>query len=291
MTLEELNQINARARDALTAAKAAETVVKQADFPYYGYVDVNIFECPPFVLFTNNDSPSASAVLYYREFEQTSMKVWCRLSKAATGILDVGANVGIYSLAAASLRPDLVIHAFEPNPYAFSRLRMHKMINQLHNINEHTFAVGSDNQLVMFSWVIKPGGNISSGGGIGDRKGDNFEKTVVQMVHLDSTPLDTVIGDRPLMKIDVEGGEVLAMQGMKKILGKKPDIILETFSAEACRVIDGLIAPLGYTVYKIIEKEHRLVRQDKLIPADVKSDDFNQLLTTRPATEVAALVA
>lgn len=290
MTLEELEKINSRSRAALEQARANGTFVKQADYPFYGYVDVDIFECPPFVLFTNNDSPGASAVLYYREFETTSMKVWCRLCKTATGILDIGANVGIYSLAAAKLRPDLAIHAFEPNPYAFSRLRMHKMLNNTENIRENTLAVGSENRLVMFSWFIKAGGNISSGGGIGERKGSNFEKTVVQMVSLDTTTLHTIIGNKPVIKIDVEGGEILAAQGMNNIFALKPDIIIETFSSDACDALNKLMAPLGYQFYKILEKENRLVKQEKLTPCDVQSPDFNQLMTTRSESEIEELL-
>ena len=49
-------------------------------------------------------------------FEPHAMKVWARLCRSATGVLDIGANVGIYSLCAARLRPDLSVHAYEPNP-------------------------------------------------------------------------------------------------------------------------------------------------------------------------------
>src|SRR5687767_9879995 len=121
MTLEDLEAIN---RATLAALRANPGKVDPQKHPYYGYYTADIFECPPFVMFTSNDCPRAWNILYERTFEPQSMKLWCRLAREATGILDIGAHVGVYSLAAAALRKDIDVHAFEPNPYAFARLRL-----------------------------------------------------------------------------------------------------------------------------------------------------------------------
>src|SRR4051812_3718121 len=101
---------------------------------YCGFFEAAIFDCPPFVMFTNNDCPRSKQIIYEKEFEPRSMALWCSLAKAATTIVDVGAHVGVYSLAAAALRPDLGVHAIEPNPYAFARLRVNKHANGFSNI-------------------------------------------------------------------------------------------------------------------------------------------------------------
>jgi FkbM family methyltransferase len=259
--------------------------------PFFGYYDVDLFECPPFVMFTGNDCPRADDILYHRSFEPFSMKLWCRLARTATGILDIGAHVGVYSLAAATLRPDLQIHAFEPNPHAYSRLRMHKIVNRLENIVEHWFAVGNANQYVEFSWYKKATLRISSGGGVGAREGKNVEKIVVPMQRLDGSGLAATLGTRPLVKIDVEGGEVGTVSGMSEVLALKPDIILETFHKGSCDAINPLLKPLGYRVYHVREREGRLDVRSELEPCDPKAHDFNQFLTVRPEDEIAALLA
>src|SRR4051812_10904245 len=99
---------------------AANPGSKQGE--YYGYVTVDIFDCPPFLMFTNNDCPRCDDILFHRRFEPASMKIWCALARTATAIIDVGAQVGVYTMAAAALRSDIPVHAFEPNPYAFTRL-------------------------------------------------------------------------------------------------------------------------------------------------------------------------
>ena len=56
-------------------------------------------------MFANNDVPVPESIISEGTFEPRSLRVRCRLAKtAATGFLDIGANVGIYRLAAAKLR-------------------------------------------------------------------------------------------------------------------------------------------------------------------------------------------
>lgn len=282
MNADEIEATNRATRQAIAAARAEERPVP-GDLPYYGYVDVDIFDCPPFTMFMNNDSPVVRNILMEGTFEPSSVSLWCHLCRTASGIVDIGANVGVYGLCAAKLRPDLVIHAFEPNPYAFARLRMHKAINNTLNLREHTMAVGRANELVPFTWVVKPNGNISSGASLGRRARTDVEETIVRVIKLDGTGLAGMLGPRPVIKIDVEGGEAGALTGMAEILALKPDIILETFDEKACAIINALIRSLGYATYQILEREGRLIRQDDLRPASNESGhDFNQFLTVYP---------
>src|SRR5262245_20569340 len=101
---------------------------------FRGFYTVDLFDCPPFQMFSNGDDPRAIEILEYKSFEPHSMRLWCRLVRDATAILDIGAHTGVYSLAAASLRKDIQIHAFEPNPYAAARLRVHKHLNGFANL-------------------------------------------------------------------------------------------------------------------------------------------------------------
>lgn len=287
MTVDEIDAINRAARAAFLKAREDGRPI-EGRVPYYGYVDVTLPDCPPFVLFTNNDAPVVDYILIDGVFEPTSMRLWRRLCETATGVMDIGANIGIYSLVAALARQDLDIHAFEPNPYAFARLRMHKEINRAANIREHTCAVGDSNRAMPFAWVIKPGGNIASGAGIQAHARPDMERITVPMIKLDGTGFDRILGPAPLIKIDIEGAEWLAFHGMSEVLAAKPDIILETFSAEACAAITARVQPLGYAAYLIREKEGRLVARDRLLPCDPHDadHDFNQFLTVRPPPEL-----
>jgi len=288
MRLQDLEAANRASMDDLRRNPGAGTSDATLR-PYFGYYEADIFECPPFIMFMGNDCPRGWNILFDRSFEPTSMRIWCRLARTATGILDVGAHVGTYSLAAAALREDLTIHAFEPNPYAFARLRMHKLVNGFWNIEEHTFAAGDKEAFVPFSWVKKPTLQIASGGGVGSRTRTDVETTVARMAPIDGLGLTETLGSRPLVKVDVEGGEWRTFRGMQNVMALKPDIILESFDQGACDAITGMTAPLGYSVYQILETEGRVEAREKLMPADLRSLNFNQLLTVRTPEEVAQL--
>ena len=292
MTLDELEAINAETRRKLAVAGGNPALLAAASLPYYGYVEVDFPDCPRVLMFTNNDAPGVSNAMH-GTFEPQSMKVWARLCRGATGILDIGANVGIYSLCAARLRPDLSVHAFEPNPYAYARLRIHKVINALDNIVEHQAAIGPEDGMAGFGWVVKPGGNIASGGGFGHyHKGERKERLLVQVINLDHSGIAPTLGARPLVKIDVEGAEGIVIDAMKDTIARRPDIILETFNQETCEVLNAQFLPLGYRVYRIREKAGALAAADGLVAADMNDPlaDFNHLLTTRPASEIETLM-
>lgn len=294
MTLDEIKAINQATERAIAARRAGGSAASPETLPYYGYITVDVFDCPSFVMFTNNDSPGVAYILQTGAFEPCSTAVWCALARDATGILDIGANVGIYSLCAAMLRPDLSIHAFEPNPYAYARLRMHKFVNQLENIVEHPFALGAEDLIHKLRWVVKPGGNIASGAGLGMLSNSSkytTENAVVRVVALDGKGMAAAAGERPLVKIDVEGAEVAVLKGAKELLALRPDLIVETLFAATANEINGMLLPLGYTVYKISERDRTLARYEGLQPPS-KSDEtsLNHLVTTRPAEQLARLL-
>jgi hypothetical protein len=127
---------------AIAPPELKQTFISVLDREFYGFYEVSCFDCPPFMMFTANDCPRAIDILKHKSFEPESMRLWCRLSRSATSILDIGAQVGIYTMAAAGLRPDIPIHAFEPNPYAYARLSVHKSINGYENIVVYRIALG-----------------------------------------------------------------------------------------------------------------------------------------------------
>jgi len=285
--LEELEAIN---RATLEALRLTPDQVNHTTHPYFGYYTVDIFDCPPFVMFSNQDCPIAFNILYKRKFEPTSLKVWCAFARTATGIIDIGAHVGVYSLAAASLRLDIPIHAFECNPHAFARLRVHCNVNEFDNIIQNNVAIGHGTEPTTFSWVKKRGQPISSGGSVGDFKalGEDVERTVVNMTTLDQTVAASALGNRGLIKIDVEGSEHRVFEGMTATLQQKPDIILETFSSDNCNYINSLLLPLGYRAYLIEEEGGKLLPQNQLYPRAIDKPNFNQLLSARTPKEIAA---
>jgi hypothetical protein len=76
--------------------------------------------------------------------EEDILSCWEAAAKGAKLILDVGANAGIYSLAALAISPTLP-SAFEPTPEIAARLHATAMLNGLDHLNVHEAAVLNKN--------------------------------------------------------------------------------------------------------------------------------------------------
>src|SRR6202022_190734 len=77
--------------------------------------------------------------------EEDILSCWEAMAKGAKVVFDVGANAGIYSLAALAIQADATVHAFEPTPEIATRLRATAKINGLDQLHVHEVAVFSKN--------------------------------------------------------------------------------------------------------------------------------------------------
>src|SRR5262245_47048324 len=75
--------------------------------------------------------------------EEQILDCWTKAAKEAEIVFDIGANSGIYSLAALASQPNAVVHAFEPTPEIAGRLRQTAQLNHLDNLLVHEVAVTS----------------------------------------------------------------------------------------------------------------------------------------------------
>ena len=96
--IEKINQFSLQ----ICGSKSSQNLFKNNIIPYFGYFNVDIFDCPDFTMFTNNDCPRSRQILCEKSFENTSMRIWCSLIKSATSTIDIGAHVGVYTLATAA---------------------------------------------------------------------------------------------------------------------------------------------------------------------------------------------
>ena len=254
------------------------------NFPYFGYYSVNIFECPQFIMFTNNDCPRAVDILFHKNFEPMSIKIWSHLVLKSRTAFDIGAHVGIFSLVAAAINNDIEIHAFEPNPDAFSRLQIHRNINKFNNIRIHRNAFAHKDGLTELNWIKKyDNGWLSSGGTILKGIPENLTNRAIARVLKFDTFYKTKSIKKPfVIKIDIEGAEELLIDAMTEALKDKPDIIIETFSKKASTKLTNIAKDLGYSFFLIDELEMKIHQLERLVACDPSKTNFNQILTTQP---------
>lgn len=120
--------------------------------------------------------------------------------------VDVGANIGYYTLLMAKLKA--VVHSFEPEPNNFTLLKNNVELNHFTNVILHNKAVSNINGKAKF---------ILADYGIGQHKLGN-SKFGTRTIDVTVTTID--LENIDFAKIDVEGAELLVLQGMKTLPNK-----------------------------------------------------------------------
>jgi FkbM family methyltransferase len=137
--------------------------------------------------------------------------------------LDIGANVGVYSLFMANIAA--TVHSFEPLPRNYTILKKNVMLNNLTNIVIHTYGLSNEEKLDYF-YVNK---DVNYGAG-------SFDAGHQDVSNSSEIKLQLKVGDNELsgfekidfIKMDIEGFEYQAIQGLRETLEKhRPILIME----------------------------------------------------------------
>jgi FkbM family methyltransferase len=122
--------------------------------------------------------------------------------------VDVGANMGSYTLLAAAVRRARAV-CFEPTPATFTRLSRNLLLNDLgERVTAHPAGVGEKPGVLRFSLQEDCCNHVL-------RYGEKEEGVEIKVVTLD----ETLAGACPsLLKIDVEGFELPVLRGAGAIL-------------------------------------------------------------------------
>jgi FkbM family methyltransferase len=192
------------------------------------------------------------AIFLYGTFEISETRLVQALLRPGMTFVDVGANVGYYTLIGARLVGATGrVHGFEPNDALRPKLEENIQRNGFRNVVVHPEAVARETGEVEFyasTWDANQGiSSILPGSG----------RAATQKVR--SLSLDDFAGSLggrrvDLIKMDIEGAELLAIEGGRRALGATdaPPLIFEAADlapvAEALRALGYKIRRLHYTL-------------------------------------------
>lgn len=200
---------------------------------------------------------------------------------------DVGANIGYYALYVGICRPEIRVIAFEPHPGNFALLSSNVKNNSLASITCERMAVSSARGTAE---LHLSGSAMSCSLEEGFSHLSNGQEVEVPTESIDRYVEDKGISGPAVFKIDVEGHEKHALEGMVKTLTSiKPDLLLEVAEPFASDPYP-ILKDLGYRSYQV--SESGVVESDKITPTVHGTLWFsNYLFTVRPCHEVEAISA
>jgi len=214
---------------------------------------------------------AASLVLYANPPDLPEMLAWRRSLRDGGLFIDVGANVGTYTIWAAELGAEVI--ALEPAADTFGLLKENIALNG-YQVTAVRAAAGDHCGTARFTSGLDAGNSLSSDGPV-----------VTELV-----TIDALIGDRRVtgMKVDVEGFEIDVLRGCARALAERRIGLIQLEWNEMSTVSLGadrspvaeLLADYGYRLY-------RPDMTGRLVP--IANPGFGADVFASPATEDAYL--
>ena len=192
------------------------------------------------------------------------------LVKPEQVVYDIGANIGFITLMFARLtgeRGD--IYAFEALPENAKRLKQNVELNGYQERVTVIQAAVQD-QACETEFLIGPSGAMGKVKGSAGRDTVDYQEGLrVQGISIDGLMDNTGYPSPDIVKIDIEGGEVLALPGMADLLQKKhPVVFLELHGPESAKSSWDCLIEYGYRICGMAAEFPRI---EKLEDLDWKS--------------------
>jgi FkbM family methyltransferase len=181
-------------------------------------------------------------------------------------VLDVGANIGLFSLFAKLRNPSLVVHAFEPIKATYDVLVRNIALHGLAGVHAHNYALGvRDGAALTMTYYPHAAGNatahpetkVALKRTLTDKLGPDratylFDAPQVQKVRtrtLCAVIAQTGVPTIDLLKIDTESHELAVLQGISDVhYPLSRQMTIEAHGSALQAEIEHLLTTKGFTV-------------------------------------------
>jgi len=152
------------------------------------------------------------------KYEKETVNLFRQIIKPGMTIVDVGAHVGYFTRLYSSLvGPNGKVYAFEASPQNFAILK--RNTKNLTNVTLYKLAVSDKTGWINFDETENNTGCHSL---IPSKNRPG--KTMIQSISLDEMLKNGQLQNIDLIKMDIEGAEPIAFEGMKNVIDNNPNI-------------------------------------------------------------------
>ncbi len=210
-----------------------------------------------------------------------------RIVRPGMQVVDVGANVGLYSLLLGRLVGERgCVYSFEPEPHLCATLRENCCSNGVTNVIPFEYAAGPSNTRQPFQCATFNSGNNSLG-----RSSSHAVALEVTVVRVDDILPEKEID---FVKLDVQGHELGALAGMERLLSSNPDMqVFFEFWPEGLKRAGNSPESLldffrerDFLLYETAGADLRPARDPARLIAAMPGSRYTNLLASRSAIDV-----
>ncbi len=175
-------------------------------------------------------------------YEKDNFEILRMICNQDTTFLDIGANIGIFSIKLAHLNKEMEIHAFEPEPITNQCLEKSVKQNDFKNIAVHKVALSNKNGQSSFYFDATNHGGHSLNAESIEGEGNLISHEInVELETLDQFVLKNMINKIDLIKMDVQRHEANVLEGGLQTLKKNRPIILMECYLDDLNVADSYL--------------------------------------------------
>ena len=208
----------------------------------------------------DKDDPVMAGAISVGKFEPETIAIFRSCLKEGMTVIDIGANLGYFTVIAASrVGSSGKVFSYEPNPHNFGLLERNIAANRFRNVTAIPIALSNctGTRELFF-------GDNQTTHSFSDKRGTGRSESVVTDT-LDNSLKAFGYSRIDIIKMDIEGAEPLALEGMGETIARNPAlIIIFEFHPNA-------IKRLGYSPLKFLETFERLGFSMSVIDEDCGS--------------------
>ncbi len=160
-------------------------------------------------------------IMNFGNYETIELEMVMKLYRGQGVFLDIGANIGWYSINVSRAMPDAKIHAFEPIPNTFSYLIKNLVLNNTSNVIPHNIGFAEQDGELDFFYYKEVAGNTSLAK---LSRRDSLERLTSNVRRLDEFVENNSL-EVEFIKCDVEGAELLVFKGGTGLIEKQKPIV------------------------------------------------------------------
>jgi FkbM family methyltransferase len=228
----------------------------------------------PAVCFVRDDSAITRRVFWYgsRGHEKPVLDLWVDLCRHATRVLEIGANVGYFTVHGAHAAREVRYTAVEPHPRSAALLRRNVEANGLTNVTIVEAAAVGQKERDLGRLAVPAADPDSAPAGAHLLSAPGHESAARETLEVALVDAEEIFDGADLLKLDAEGSEFDILHALEPHLRQlRPTIVVEVLPNmhDLRALLADLVGSAGYNAWAISDRRVRPLTASGLVTEDL----------------------